>query len=737
MSNRRVKSLDYDDDDLDYDYDEPNEDQEELSNEDKEQLRLGTIEVRRVLGSVYQPLSTTEIEDALWNYYYDVDKTVARLKGKHQTKQAAKPSPSQSRDIFADCPWGQIPEHRRADILIEPLHYPRGLLGGSSKEGKMSKLAALAAKRRQKEAASTPQPDNVASEPQDDYAASLSRLTLANTTAKARRAKEVEADPGLKENSDGTTNVEASNKNEEPVGKVEDEPVVARTQPSAFAGTFLFNADVSVGRTLDPRALKEETQTFDFKDPSPDDVNTSQAKQQQPKTQPKANVTNGISGLSISEVPKIKSKNIDVLSEYNKVKHKNAANFVVIGHVDAGKSTLMGRLLFDLNAVDQRTMEKYKKEAENIGKGSFAFAWVLDQGTEERERGVTIDIATNKFDTEKTSFTILDAPGHQDFVPNMIAGASQADFAVLVIDASPGNFESGLRGQTREHAVLAKAIGVQRLIVAVNKLDTVQWSQQRFEEIKSQMTTFLKATRFNLESTAFIPCSGLEGQNILKPVTIDTASWYKGETLVQALDAYEPITHSLDRPLRMTIGDVFRGGIQNPLSISGRIEAGSLQVGEQILILPSGEKATIKALDLDADDSEGIREWAVAGQNVILHLTDIDPIHLRSGDVVCSPTNQPLKNTTKFTAQILTFAHLTPMNVDIHRGRLHVPGRISQLVGVLDKKTGEIMKKKPKIAKPEEAVRVTVELERGMPIESGNRIVLRSQGETVAAGLVE
>lgn len=442
--------------------------------------------------------------------------------------------------------------------------------------------------------------------------------------------------------------------------------------------------------------------------------------------------------LSISDTPRVKSKNIDVLGEYKRVKHKNAANFVVIGHVDAGKSTLMGRLLFDLKAVDQRTMDRYKKEAENIGKGSFAFAWVLDQGSEERERGVTIDIAMNKFDTDKTSFTILDAPGHKDFVPNMIAGASQADFAVLVVDASPGNFESGLRGQTKEHALLAKSIGVQRLIVAVNKMDMVHWSQGRFEDIKTQMSSFLKATRFNLESTLFIPCSGLQGDNILQPATGPATSWYKGgQTLVQALDAYEPVTHNLERPLRMTVADVFRGGLQNPLSISGRIEAGSLQVGEQILIQPSGEKATVRALDLDNDDGEDVREWAVAGQNVTLHLIDIDPIHLRSGDVVCAPGKDQIQNITKFTAQILSFAHLTPMNVDIHRGRLHVPGRISQLVGILDKKTGDVLKKKPRIIKPEEVVRVVVELERGVPIEAAARVVLRSQGETVGAGLVE
>lgn len=468
----------------------------------------------------------------------------------------------------------------------------------------------------------------------------------------------------------------------------------------------------------------------------------------QPKAQPRTTngVINGVQQLNIGEPataqPKVKSKNIDVLAEYRKTEHKNAANFVVIGHVDSGKSTLMGRLLFDLGAIDQRTIDKYKKDAEAMGKGSFAFAWVLDSGTEERERGVTMDIAANKFDTEKTSFTILDAPGHQDFVPNMIAGAAQADFAVLVIDSSPNGFESGLRGQTKEHAILAKSIGLQRLIVAVNKMDTVQWSKDRFEEIKTQMSSLLKSIRFNLESITFVPCSGLLGENILKPVSSPTASWYKGETLVQALDAFEPVAHNIDRPLRMTVDNVYKSGAQAAVTISGRIEAGSLQIGDQILVQPSAETASIRALDIEADDSDNINEWAVAGQNVTLHLTDIDVTNstpVRPGDIISNATQFPLATKKSFTMHILTFGHIFPQYVEIHRGRLNVPGKISKLVGLLDKKTGEVTKKRPQMVKPEEAARVVIEVEdaKGIPIESGNRVVLRANGQTIAAGLVE
>ena len=429
----------------------------------------------------------------------------------------------------------------------------------------------------------------------------------------------------------------------------------------------------------------------------------------------------------------MKSKNIDVVTEYRKAKRKNAANFVVIGHVDAGKSTLMGRLLFDLKAVDQRTMDRYKKEAERIGKASFAFAWVLDQGSEERERGVTIDIATNNFETDKTSFTILDAPGHRDFVPNMIAGASQADFAVLVIDASTGNFESGLKGQTKEHALLVRSIGAQRIIVAVNKMmDAADWSKERFDDIQQQMSAFLVSAGFQPKNTTFVPCSGLEGSNILQKVDDKRASWYSGPTLVETLDKSEPTTFALDRSLRMTINDVFRGGVQNPLSISGRIEAGNVQVGDAALIMPSGETAYIKGVDVDEEP----QDWAVAGQNVTLHLTGIDPIHLKTGDVLCSPAS-PIRNIAEFKAKILALDHLTPMTVDVHRGRLHVPGRIFQLLALLDKSTSEPLKKKPKIVQPGEWVRVIVRLDQAVPLETPSRVILRANGETVATGIIE
>ena len=393
----------------------------------------------------------------------------------------------------------------------------------------------------------------------------------------------------------------------------------------------------------------------------------------------------------------------------------------------------MGRLLYDLKAVDQRTIDRYRKEAEKIGKSSFALAWVLDQGTEERNRGVTIDIAMNKFETKGTSFTILDAPGHRDFIPNMIAGASQADFAVLVVDASTGSFESGLRGQTKEHALLVRSMGLQRIIVVVNKMDAVHWSKERFEEIQQQTLAFLTMAGFQTKNISFVPCSGLTGDNLVsRAFGSGGATWYQGPTLVAQLEDSEPFARAMEKPLRMTINDIFRGGAQNPLSVSGRIDSGSLQSGDQVMAMPSGEKAYIKGIEVDQEPSN----WAVAGQNVTLHVTDLDPIHIKTGDVLCTQAS-PIQNIDSFTTKVLAFDHITPMQVDVHRGRLHAPGRITQLLATLDKGSGAVLKKKPRLIQPGSVARIVLKMDTAVPLEAPGRVVLRANGETIAAGLLE
>ncbi|KAK8190064.1 elongation factor EF-1 alpha subunit [Phyllosticta capitalensis] len=589
MSHRRVKNIDFDDDDID-DYEEDDYGEEELSPEDQEQMRLGKTKVREALGPDYANVADKHIEDALWNYYYDIGKSVSYLKNAH------KPAPKKP-----------------------------------SQPSRFDQATNLAAQPPKK--ANGPSPD-------DEVLNKQAKAFKKSNTAANKKDKETSA------------------------------------------------------------------------------------------------VTQGVANLTVEEAPRVKSKNLNVLEEYEKSTLKRSANFVVIGHVDHGKSTLMGRLLYDLKVVDERSIEKLRKEAQNMGKSSFALAWVMDATSEERSRGVTVDIATNTFETEKTRFTILDAPGHQDFVPNMIAGASQADFAVLVIDASANSFESGLRGQTKEHALLARSIGVQQLIIAVNKMDAASWSKERFDEISQQMSAFLTSAGFQPQNVTFVPCAGLTGQNVAQPVPKDVAPWYDGPSLVQALEASEVSKRAVSGPLRMSISDIFRGDITSAVSVAGRIDSGSLQVGDAIVTLPRPATETgtayIKAIMVDDEPAD----WAVAGQIPTLHLTNIDPDQLRLGDVICHPTSA-VKSITTFTAKILAFEHVMPMFVEVHKGRWNMEGRITKLLATLDKNSGAVLKNKPRVIQPGTVAKIEVQLDRAVPLETAQRVVLRNEGLTVAAAMLE
>ena len=673
-------------------------------------------------------------------------------------------------DFFSDSPWLNIPKHRLGEILVEPLFPRGGLLGGSSKgdSAPKSKLAALAAARKKKDdkrpedvqnfTSSVVLLDKLSSKPREVKSSNASSSSLKPLSVAAEqtgheqpsrypRQKSKALEPP-RHNQPAAEPLKDSDSLCSPLTEIKSE-ITPTAQPSIFARTLFGAPTVSQQhgvRISDHYLVGPGTSAeFDFAGPSPDDIvtkaqNTKGPTQKPIKQPPKTlssdksvnAVAESVGNVSIEE-PKAKGKNLDVMAEFERSKPKKAANFVVIGHVDAGKSTLMGRLLYDLKVVDQRTLEKYRKEAGRIGKASFALAWVLDQGTEERSRGVTIDIAMNKFETESTCFTILDAPGHRDFIPNMIAGASQADFAVLVIDASTGNFESGLKGQTKEHALLVRSMGVQRIVVAVNKLDTVQWSQERFDEISQQISAFLTSAGFLAKNLAFVPCAGLTGDNIVHKAQDAQASWYSGPPLISLLESSEPVTRALEKPLRMIIDDIFRGGVQNPLSVSGRLDAGTVQIGDSVLIMPAAQTATIKGLEVDSESAD----WAVAGQNVILHFTDIEAKYLKSGDVVCPPDG-PIPCVTSFTVKILAFEHITPMHCEVHKGRLHAPGRVTKLVAQLDKASGAAVKgKKPRLIKPGGLAKLVVEVDEAIPLEQGGRVILRAGGETIGAGLVE
>ncbi|KAG8164578.1 hypothetical protein KVR01_004853 [Diaporthe batatas] len=771
MSRHRMyQKYDYENDLDEFDGDElADEEEDELSAEDKAQMTAATEEVKTTLGPQASKVTTRQIQESLWHYYYDVDKTIAYLISKFidpAPKPSAKTKAPKTNNLqapddpwracattassepscasfFADMPWLNVPESRRTVFVKPPRVRGSGLLGGASEPPKMSKLQALAAARKKKreenksdtpERKNTTQNDAPHAPETETLGARVSKMDICRDESPNTQAPAAPA-PAL----DGAADYIAPANYTAPA-------VVEKAQPSTFAQALFRSASETPRPNQQFYAppwlafTTDEALVEAFSKPSPDDVvQTAQSQAGKkftstatnPKNKDAAEAAKSLKELKIAEVPLPKSKNLNVLKEYEKSQGKRSASFVVVGHVDSGKSTMTGRLLLDLGEVDQRTIDKYRKEAEKEGKSSFALAWVLDTRTEERSRGVTIDIATKSFETESTLFTIVDSPGHKDYVPNMIAGASQADFAVLVVDAAKGAFEAGLKGQTREHALLLRSMGVFRLIVAVNKLDTSNWDQDRFDEIKDQIMGSLRALKFPDKNISFVPVSGLNGDNIVQRSKSPAAAWYTGPTLIEELEASEPAARPLDKPLRMTISDLWDTRL-SPITVAGRIDAGSLQNGDALVVQPSGEKAYVKALELNGEPVD----WAVAGQHIVIYLSHIDEDHIRIGDVICPPSAMvPCVDT--FTMKALAFDTFFPMPVDIHKGRLHVPGKIYQLRAVLDIHTGAVIRKTPQIVKSGSVARIRMKTEDKVPLEKGERVVIRYNGDTVAAGLLE
>lgn len=435
---------------------------------------------------------------------------------------------------------------------------------------------------------------------------------------------------------------------------------------------------------------------------------------------------------------------------------KKAVSLVVIGHVDAGKSTLMGRLLYELGRIDEKTRVANERGSSKAGKSSFSWAWELDGTVEERERGITMDIALQSLSTPQRQVTILDAPGHKDFIPNMISGAAQADCALLVVDAITGEFEAGFDrgGQTREHLLLVRSLGVSQVIVAVNKLDQVNWDPSRFEEICGLLRAFLVQSGFPSSKTSFVPVSAMLGVNLVNCTDADAlvlSKWYKGPTLVDLLDKLEPPTREIASPLRLPISNVFKGQ-SSGTGVTGRICGGVVQVGERLRVLPGDESAIVRLIDVE----EQSVSWAAAGTNATLYLTSIDPNHLNIGSVLCPPSDiVPLA--TVFTARIIVFDIQLPIttgaSIELFHHSRDVPATISKLIATLDRVSGVVTKKNPRVLTKGISAEVEISLRAGTPSSPAlsarpiplepfsvnkdmGRILVRRGGETISAGIV-
>jgi elongation factor 1-alpha len=400
-------------------------------------------------------------------------------------------------------------------------------------------------------------------------------------------------------------------------------------------------------------------------------------------------------------------------------------------------------MLYLAGAVDDRTIKAYEEEAKKMGKEAFKYAWVLDNLKEERERGLTIDLRFLKFETKKYYFTVIDAPGHRDFIKNMITGASQADGAVLFVSAKRGEFEAGIGpgGQTREHGFLAFTLGVRQLIVAVNKMDdaSVNWSQERYNEVKNEVTRMLKMVGYKTEKIPFVPTSGWTGDNLVKPS--DKMPWYKGPTLIDSLDTFELAPKPLDKPLRIPVQDVYSITGVGTVPV-GRVETGVLKENDVIMFMPANKQAEVKSLEMHHTRISR----AEPGDNIGFNVRGVAKTDIRRGDVA-GPVNNPPTVANEFIGQIIVIYHPTAIAAGytpvLHYHTGQVACRFTELIRKIDPRSGQVVEEKPTFLKTGDAALVRMEPLHPISVEAYTefpelgRFAVRDMGTTVAAGVVK
>jgi len=423
-------------------------------------------------------------------------------------------------------------------------------------------------------------------------------------------------------------------------------------------------------------------------------------------------------------------------------KEKPHINLIIIGHVDHGKSTGIGHLFYDAGAVSEKQIKDFEAEAKALGKESFKYAWVLDKLKEERERGLTIDLAFYKLETPSHFFTVIDAPGHRDFVKNMVTGASQADGAILFISAKRGEYEAGINpgGQTREHAFLAKTLGVDQMVVAVNKMDdpTVNWSQQRYEEVKDGVSRLLKMVGYDVGKIHFVPTSGWTGDNLVKES--EHMPWYKGPTLFDALDEFTVPPKPIDKPLRIPVQEVYsiRGVGTVPV---GKVETGVLKVDDKIVFEPSGESGDVKSIETHYTKMA----QAEPGDNIGFNVKGVSREKIKRGDVAGHPKDPP-RVAKAFNGRIFVIHHPTAIAMGytpvLHIHTAQIAVRFDKLVSKIDPRSGQVVEENPSYLRTGDAAVVRfvplhpVAMEVYKDFPQLGRFALRDMGTTIGAGVV-
>ncbi len=409
-------------------------------------------------------------------------------------------------------------------------------------------------------------------------------------------------------------------------------------------------------------------------------------------------------------------------------------NLAVIGHIDHGKSTLVGRLMFETGAVAPHIIEKYKEEAKAKGKESFVFAWVMDSLKEERDRGITIDVAHQRFDTAKYYFTVVDCPGHRDFVKNMITGASQADAAILVCSA-----KDSIQSQTKEHVFLSRTLGITQLILAINKMDEVNYDKARFETVKAELSALLKMVGYKPDEMNFIPTSAFKGDNLAKPS--ENTKWYTGPTILAALDLLKVPEKPVTLPLRIPVQDSYTISGIGTVPV-GRVETGKMKPGDKIIFMPARAVGEVKSIEMHHQE---IKE-ALPGDNIGWNVRGVDKKDIRRGDV-CGHTDKPPAVADEFTAQIVVLQHPSAITIGytpvLHCHTAQVAGTITAILKKLDPKTGQVAAENPDFIKAGDAAIVVIKpskplcIERVKDIPQLGRFAIRDMGMTIAAGMVQ
>ncbi|MHA1689554.1 MAG: translation elongation factor EF-1 subunit alpha [Promethearchaeota archaeon] len=419
-------------------------------------------------------------------------------------------------------------------------------------------------------------------------------------------------------------------------------------------------------------------------------------------------------------------------------------NLVIIGHIDHGKSTMMGALLIQTGAVSEREARELEKIAKEYDRDSWSYAYVFDRLKEERQRGITIDLAFRKFETPSKYFTIIDAPGHADFVKNMITGASQADAAILVVSGKKGEMEVGIaaNGQTREHAYLAQTLGVKQLVVAINKADAYNYSEDRFNECKEAVSQLLRNIGFPVKKIHFVPVSGLKGENLTKKS--DKMPWYDGPTLIEAIDKFEVPEKPINKPLRLPIQDAYKIKGTGVVPV-GRVETGVLKKGDKVIIKPTDFQGEVRSIEMHHEE---IPE-AIPGDNVGISIRGLQMKDVGRGDCIGHPDNPPTVITPndEWIGQIIVIWHPTAIAQGytpvIHAHTAQVAAKFVELVKKLDQKTGAVIEDNPKFLKRNESAIVKFKpikklcIEKYEVIPEMGRFAVRDMGRTVAVGIVK